>query len=77
MEKVDLRGFTELNRGWVRLSIHPTTTDAEMQYVCNALLALADHAKEWKKTTSSKRALLPPYDKAQSGSLVGRLLVRG
>ncbi|MEZ4794151.1 MAG: aminotransferase class V-fold PLP-dependent enzyme [Flavobacteriaceae bacterium] len=48
MEKVSC-GFTELKPGWVRLSIHPTTTDAEMQYVCNALLALADHAKEWKK----------------------------
>ncbi|WP_294822886.1 aminotransferase class V-fold PLP-dependent enzyme [uncultured Flavobacterium sp.] len=31
--------------GWIRMSIHPTTTNAEIQYVCDAIEAMAqDHA---------------------------------
>ncbi|WP_196894198.1 aminotransferase class V-fold PLP-dependent enzyme [Aureivirga marina] len=35
--------------GWVRMSIHPTTTDAEIQYVCKAIKELAENFKEWAK----------------------------
>jgi selenocysteine lyase/cysteine desulfurase len=33
--------------GWVRMSIHPTTTNAEIQFVCESIKALASHHKEW------------------------------
>ena len=48
LEKVSC-GFTEMKPGWVRVSIHPTTSNQEMEYVCDCLIALADHALEWKK----------------------------
>src|SRR6056297_2654430 len=33
--------------GWIRLSIHPTTTNEEMHFVCESLKALAQHHKRW------------------------------
>jgi selenocysteine lyase/cysteine desulfurase len=42
-------GQLEVKPGWVRLSIHPTTTDAELAYVCEALEALCQHHAEWAK----------------------------
>jgi selenocysteine lyase/cysteine desulfurase len=35
--------------GWIRMSIHPTTTTDEVEYVCNSLQALAENHKEWSK----------------------------
>ncbi len=35
--------------GWIRLSIHPTTTTAEVEFVCEALKLLAEHHDEWSK----------------------------
>ncbi len=35
--------------GWIRMSIHPTTTNEEMQFVCNAIIDLAKHHQEWSK----------------------------
>ena len=35
--------------GWIRMSIHPTTTNAEIQFVCNSIIALAKHHKDWAK----------------------------
>ncbi|MDY2586802.1 aminotransferase class V-fold PLP-dependent enzyme [Winogradskyella aquimaris] len=35
--------------GWMRMSIHPTTTNAEMEYVCDSIIALAEHHEEWSK----------------------------
>lgn len=39
----------ELTRkpGWIRMSIHPTTTSEEAAYVCDSLKALAENHKEW------------------------------
>ncbi|MFV0566837.1 MAG: aminotransferase class V-fold PLP-dependent enzyme [Flavobacteriaceae bacterium] len=34
--------------GWVRMSIHPTTTNAEIQYVCNAILELTKNFEIWQ-----------------------------
>ncbi|MEZ4779827.1 MAG: aminotransferase class V-fold PLP-dependent enzyme [Flavobacteriaceae bacterium] len=48
LEKV-LCGFVDMKPGWVRISIHPTTTNDEMKYVCDSLIELADNALEWKK----------------------------
>ena len=33
--------------GWIRMSIHPTTTNAEINYVCNSIIALAENHKDW------------------------------
>ncbi len=33
--------------GWIRMSIHPTTTDAEINYVCDAIIALSEQHQTW------------------------------
>ncbi|MET3028940.1 aminotransferase class V-fold PLP-dependent enzyme [Flavobacterium sp. UW10123] len=33
--------------GWIRMSIHPTTTDEEITFVCNSIKELAANHKEW------------------------------
>lgn len=33
--------------GWIRMSIHPTTTDAEVKLVCDSIIALAKNHQEW------------------------------
>jgi selenocysteine lyase/cysteine desulfurase len=38
-----------LKPGWVRFSIHPTTTNAEIAYVCDSLIELANNYEEWIK----------------------------
>mgnify|MGYP000014324873 CR=1 FL=1 len=35
--------------GWIRMSIHPTTTTDEIKYVCDSLKALAANHLEWTK----------------------------
>ena len=35
--------------GWIRMSIHPTTTNAEIEYVCKSIKALAQNHEEWSK----------------------------
>lgn len=41
--------------GWIRMSIHPTTTNAEIQYVCDAIEALAQNHAEWAKEYNYNR----------------------
>jgi YD repeat-containing protein len=38
--------------GWIRMSIHPTTTNAEIEFVCESIKALANHHEEWCKDYS-------------------------
>nr|MBP6665181.1 hypothetical protein [Chitinophagales bacterium] len=33
--------------GWIRLSIHPTTTNKELDYCLDAIAALAQNHTEW------------------------------
>ena len=33
--------------GWVRMSIHPTMTNAEAYYIMNAIEKLSENHKEW------------------------------
>jgi selenocysteine lyase/cysteine desulfurase len=33
--------------GWIRMSIHPTTTSEEMLFVCDSIKALAEKHEEW------------------------------
>ena len=35
--------------GWIRMSIHPTTTSEEIKFVCDAIIALAYNHLEWEK----------------------------
>ncbi len=35
--------------GWIRMSIHPTTTCEEVETVCNAIKDLAEHHDTWSK----------------------------
>lgn len=35
--------------GWVRMSLHPTTTKEEMIFVCDAIEAIAENKDEWSK----------------------------
>jgi selenocysteine lyase/cysteine desulfurase len=35
--------------GWIRLSLHPTTTNSEVEYVCNSIICLVDSHKELSK----------------------------
>jgi selenocysteine lyase/cysteine desulfurase len=31
--------------GWIRMSVHPTTTNAEIEFVCTSIKALAENHK--------------------------------
>lgn len=42
--------------GWIRMSIHPTTTDEEVKYVCESIKALAANHEEWGKEYDYIRA---------------------
>ncbi len=35
--------------GWIRMSIHPTTTTTEVEYVCDSIKQLAENFPEWSK----------------------------
>lgn len=50
-EVTDEISLGDLSRkpGWIRLSIHPTLTDAEVDYVCKSVKTLAENFKEWSK----------------------------
>ncbi|KIX22572.1 selenocysteine lyase [Flavobacterium sp. 316] len=42
-------GDLEMKPGWIRMSIHPTTTNDEIKFVCDAIKELAKNHVEWKK----------------------------
>ena len=44
--KID-SGDLLLKPGWIRMSIHPTTTSEEIQFVTDAIVSLAEQHKEW------------------------------
>jgi selenocysteine lyase/cysteine desulfurase len=46
-EKIN-RGDLSEKPGWVRLSIHPTMTDEELDTILNAINEVSIHAHEWK-----------------------------
>lgn len=35
--------------GWIRMSVHPTLTNEEVSYVCNAIKSLAKNFKDWSE----------------------------
>ncbi len=38
--------------GWIRMSVHPTTTNEEIELVCNSIIALAENHQDWAKEYS-------------------------
>ncbi|MFK5981633.1 MAG: aminotransferase class V-fold PLP-dependent enzyme [Flavobacteriaceae bacterium] len=42
-------GTCEYKPGWVRFSIHPTTTNAEIEFVCDSIILLSENYNEWVK----------------------------
>ena len=46
LEKMD-QGCLIERPGWIRMSIHPTTTNKEVQFICEAIKELALNFKEW------------------------------
>ena len=48
LEKMD-QGCLIERPGWIRMSIHPTTTDAEVTFICEAIKELANNFEEWSK----------------------------
>lgn len=47
-EKIN-EGDLSSKPGWVRLSLHPTMTDAEMDFIANSLSELVKNIDEWEK----------------------------
>ncbi len=43
------QGDLSAKPGWIRMSIHPTMTDAELQYTLDAIEAVYDNFQEWEK----------------------------
>lgn len=35
--------------GWIRMSIHPTTTNNEVDFICDSIIAMAENFKDWEK----------------------------
>lgn len=44
-----LEGCNTEKPGWVRLSIHPTITNEEVEFICSSLKTLANNIEEWSK----------------------------
>ena len=48
IEKQIVEGCSVEKPGWVRLSIHPTIKDSEVDFICKGLKAVCEHVNEWK-----------------------------
>jgi len=48
MNKVDHGDLSE-KPGWVRMSIHPTMTNKELQYIIDAIKEIIENIDEWEK----------------------------
>ncbi|MBM4162769.1 MAG: aminotransferase class V-fold PLP-dependent enzyme, partial [Ignavibacteria bacterium] len=47
-DKID-EGDLSTMPGWVRLSLHPTTTDEEVEYIVESLRQIKRHVKAWEQ----------------------------
>jgi len=52
IEKHILEGELFSRPGWIRMSIHPTNTNEEINFVCNSIIQLSKNHKEWAKDYS-------------------------
>jgi selenocysteine lyase/cysteine desulfurase len=42
-------GCSTQKPGWIRMSIHPTVKDSEIDFLCNSLQEVCENSKEWSK----------------------------
>lgn len=42
-----MKGDISHRPGWIRVSIHPTMTNQDVEYICTAIEELANHYEEW------------------------------
>ncbi len=47
-DKITSGDLTE-KPGWIRMSIHPTTTNEEIDFVCKSIIELAENFEDWSK----------------------------
>jgi 3-deoxy-D-arabino-heptulosonate 7-phosphate (DAHP) synthase len=45
---IECKNLTE-KPGWVRLSLHPTTSNEELHFMCDAIRKVAENIEEWRK----------------------------
>jgi len=50
IEKKILEGCLIERPGWVRMSIHPTMTNEEIEFICEAIKLIADNIELWSKS---------------------------
>jgi selenocysteine lyase/cysteine desulfurase len=43
------QGDLSLKPGWIRLSVHPTMTDEELHFICDAVEAISENHEEWAR----------------------------
>jgi len=48
IDEISLGDLTK-KPGWIRMSIHPTTTNEEIEFVCESIKAMARHHQDWAK----------------------------
>ncbi len=48
IDKID-QGCDIERPGWIRMSIHPTTTDQEVEYICESIRSLAANFEQWSE----------------------------
>ena len=44
-----LEGCNTEKPGWIRLSLHPTITNQELDFICNSLKELVNNIESWSK----------------------------
>ena len=47
-----LEGCSTEKPGWIRLSMHPTIKDSELDFICNSLKELCENIDEWSSDYS-------------------------
>ncbi|WP_116107950.1 aminotransferase class V-fold PLP-dependent enzyme [Lewinella sp. IMCC34191] len=74
LERID-RQLPVLRPGWIRLSIHPTMSEAEMHYLVRAVRGVSKNYAKWKASyaccpdTGTVRCVDPTYDRALMGEI--------
>ncbi len=48
IKALEIQNLTD-KPGWVRLSLHPTATNKEIRFTCNAIKDIANNIEEWRK----------------------------
>jgi hypothetical protein len=67
-DKINVGDLSE-KPGWIRVSLHPTMTDDELYFICDAVKQISLHHKEWikdyvyNKRNNEFRHLMEPDDK--------------